>query len=304
VSSTVYWTGAAEYATLSNVFTVAGTPTDPTAVSLTVTDPQGAVTTYTYPATVTRTGTGAYQVLQPCSTIDGLWQYVWIGTGTASDIAQGTWTVLPVTAGQWYTSAEELKSRMGITDSGDDFEIQLAVQAAARGVEGFCGRYFWRAADTRTYVPDSIWVQHIDDCVSVTTLKTDPNGDGTFPVTWTAGVDFELAVGERSYNTMASGEPRPYREIRVIGGGSKFFPFTWPLYRLDRVQVTGVFGWPAVPAMVKQASLQLAVDFFKLKDAPFGIAGFGEFGMVKVQSGSQLALQLQPYVDPRRKVGV
>lgn len=307
MSATVFWTGAAELATLTNTFTVLNVPADPTAVTCTVTDPAGSQTTYTVTGgQITRVSAGLYSLLVPCSTVDGLWQYVWIGTGVASDIAQGTWTVLPQTAGNWYCSKEEIKSRVGIAqaDTGDDFEIELAVQAAAKAIEGFCGRYFWQGPDTRTYVPESIWAAHVDDMVSVTTLKTDPNGDGTFPVTWTQGVNFELSLGSRSYNQRSSGEPRPYRVINVIGGGSLFFPFVWPLYRADRIQVTGIFGWPAVPTSVKQAALQLAADYFKLKDAPFGVVGSGEFGVVKVEAGSEVAGILQPYIDPSRKVGV
>ena len=309
MGATIFYNGAADIATLSAVFSAGSpsVPTDPTALTLVVTDPQGTTTTWNWPGgpnTLTRLSAGSFQALQPCSAIDGLWQYVWVGTGTASDIFQGTFTVLPETAGQWYCSAEELKSRMAIPDTADDFEIQLAVQAAARGIEKYTGRYFWRGTDTRTYVPDGTWLTHVDDLVSVTTLKTDSSGTGVFDVTWTQGTDFELALGERSYNVNASGEPWPYREIRVIGGGSKFFPFVWPLFRQDRIQITGVFGWPAVPALVKQAAIQLAAEYFKLKDAPWGVAGFAEFGVIRVQAGSQLAGELDPYVDPRRKVGV
>jgi hypothetical protein len=52
------------------------------------------------------------------------------------------------------------------------------------------------------------------------------------------------------------------------------------------------------------ATLLLAADLFKLKDAPFGIAGSADFGQVRVQAGSQVELLITPYVDPTRKVGV
>ena len=37
--------------------------------------------------------------------------------------------------------------------------------------------------------------------------------------------------------------------------GGKLFPYVWQWSHLDRIQVTGVFGWPAVPLAVKQAAL-------------------------------------------------
>lgn len=304
MSATVFYSGASEIATLANTFKVNGVATDPTAITCVVTDPAGGQVTYVVTAgQIVRTGTGAYTLAVPCL-LDGIWSFVWIGTGTASDVAAGTWTVQPVTVGQYYCTAEELKSRLSITDTSDDDQVILACQAASRWIEGATGRYFWRGTDTRTYVPESVWCLSTDDLVSVTTLKTDADGDGVFETTWTAGTDFELALGDRSYNTGASGEQRPYTQIRVVGGGAKMFPFTWAFTRQDRIQVVGVFGWPAIPPAVRQAAMQLAADYFKLKDAPFGVAGFGDMGVIRVQASPQVYALLQPYVRGARKVGV
>ena len=105
----------------------------------------------------------------------------------------------------------------------------------------------------------------------------DSDGDGTYEETWTLGTDFALEVAPGQYNTAAKGEPWPYTGFTIIG--PKYIPIVWPWSHLDRIQVTGVFGWPAVPLAVKQAALIAAADLFKLKDAPFGVAGFGEFGV-------------------------
>lgn len=307
MSATVFWENGAEFATLGNTFTVNGVPTDPTTAQLVVTDPQGGITTYSWPAgspPLTRLNPGVFQALQPVGASDGLWTYVWIGTGTASDVVAGTWRVFPTNLGQFYTSAEELKSRLGIDDAEDDYEIALAVTAAARYINSRCGRFFWQITETRTFVPHGIWTAHIDDLVAVTAMTTDPNGDGTFPQTWTEGVDFQLAYGPDEYNAMATGEPRPFREVHVIGGGSQFFPYYWPLTRADRIKIAGTWGWPAVPPAVTHASLILAADLFKLKDAPFGVQGFADFGVMRVQAGSQVEYLLNSYIDPRRKVGV
>ncbi len=48
-----------------------------------------------------------------------------------------------------YTSVEQLKSRVGITDTADDFECQLAVQAAAAEIQRITGRFFWNQTGTR-----------------------------------------------------------------------------------------------------------------------------------------------------------
>ena len=91
--------------------------------------------------------------------------------------------------------------------------------------------------------------------------------------------------------------------IQVIGG-SNFFPFIWPYVHLDRVQISGVFGWPQVPPVVSQAALLIAADWFKLKDAPWGVAGIADIGVIRVQSNPWIHEQLRPYCRPRGKVGV
>lgn len=297
MGATVFFAGTDEFAVLQNVFKVNGVPTDATTVTLTVTDPTGAATT----PSVTHSGTGTYTANVAC-TVDGIWAYKWDGTGTASDVIEGTWTVGPSALNQNYCSTEELKSRLGITDTADDFELNVAVAGASRAIDQYTGRYFWRGSDTRTYVPESISRQSLDDLVSVTTLKVDRDGDGIFEESWTQGTDYALEVGFGRYNAAAKGETWPYTAAVVITGG-KLFPFVWMWSHLDRVQVVGTFGWPAPPFNVKTAALLLAPDLFRRKDAPFGIAGVNEFGVLRIQQDPMLKDLLARYKNPAR-VGV
>jgi hypothetical protein len=296
VSATVFFQDANERATLSNAFTVNGAPADPTVVTLTITDPAGAVTT---PA-VTRTGAGTYTASIAC-TATGTWTYLWEGTGAAADAIAGTWTVTTVALNQRYCSVEEVKSRLGIPDASDDLELQLAVEAASRSVDAVTRRYFWRGTATRTYVPESYFYQSTGDLVSVTTLAVDRDGDGVYEETWVQGTDYQLQTAPGHFNTAALGEQWPYTGFSVAG--TKFIPPAWPFAHLDRVQVTGVFGWAAVPLAVKQAALIAAADLFRLKDAPFGVAGFGEFGAVRITANPRVMSLLQRYISGQR-VGV
>jgi len=297
VSATVFYQDANEFATLQNIFKVSGVPTDPSTVTLTVTDPTGA----TSAPSVTHVSAGTYTANVAC-TVAGVWTYLWEGTGTASDAVAGTWTVVTVALGQNYCTVEELKSRLGITDTADDFELGLAAAGASRAIDEITGRYFWRGTDTRTYIPESISRQSLDDLVSVTSLKVDRDGDGVFEETWTQGTDYALEVAPGKYNAAAKGEQWPYTAAQVITGG-KLFPFTWMWSHLDRIQVTGVFGWPAVPLNVKNAAIIAGAQIFRIKDAPFGVAGFGEFGVVRVQSNPQVMWLLHRYINGQR-IGV
>ena len=311
MGATVFFKNANEIAVLGNTFTVSGTPTDPTTVSCAVTDPLNVAVVHTYlgtaPADITRTSAGVYVLDIPCVTA-GLWGFEWTGTGTASDDQAGTFTVQPVTKNQFYTSVEEVKSRLNITDTVSDFELELAVQTAAQAINRYTGRFFYQITETRTYVPYSIYEMPIDDLVSVTSMATDNDGDGVFEQPWVQGTDFELAYSMWEFNANVTGEPRPYTQIRAINalGGGKFFPYIWAFTRLDRIQITGVWGWPAVPYSVKQATIQVASELFKLKDSPFGLAGSSEFGVARLPRGGNpyVASLLCDYISPTRKVGV
>jgi hypothetical protein len=291
VGATVFFASSSELATLSNTFAVGGTPTDPTTVSLTVTSPSGVVTTYTYAAAqITRTTTGVYTKDITCTEAD-LWQYVWTGTGAASDVTAGTFTVFGTDLQRNYCSLEELKSRLGLasTDTADDFELKLAVESSSRWIEEHCERQFARVAGTRTFEAADAYLARVDDLVSVTTLKTDTAGDGTFDTTW-AVTDYQLAP----VNPSSGSEQRPYTQVRAVGS------YTFPCYasrmsRSDRLQIVGVFGWPAVPLAVKQAALVIAAEHLKMKDAPFGIAGYGEYGPIRVRANPMAVGLLEPY---------
>ena len=308
MSATVFYAdpNGNEIATLSNTFRVNNVATDPTAVSAFITDPTGAATTHTYqgasPADITRTGTGAYQLLVP-TTLAGVWSYEWTGTGAASDVVSGTWTAVPTASSQLYATVEELKSRLGnITDTSDDFELTLAAWAASRSIDEICGRYFWRGTDTRTYVPESMFGQQLDDIVSVTSFKVDFDGDGVFEQTWVQGTDYVLTVSPGRYNPAAKGETWPYTGFQVIST-SHFVPFVWPWSHQDRIQVTGVFGWPSVPLAVKQAALIAAGDLFRMKDAPFGVIGSPDMGVIRIGQNSRVMSLLRRYISGQR-VGV
>lgn len=313
MTATVFYDDANEIALLTNTFlNASGTATDPTTVSCTVTDPSGAATTHTYsgaaPADIVRVSAGKYTLSVPCSPavagVDGLWGGKWTGTGAVSDVQPVTWRVLPANTSQlWYIGLEEFKDRIGITDASDDYAAQTAIQASAGWINEYCGRHFYRITETRTFMPYDIYELMIDDLVSVTSLSVDFDGDGTFEQSWVQGTDYQLKFGKDRYNLNSLGIARPYNKVQVVNSG-KTFPFIWPFSHYDRVQINGTWGWPAVPPPVAEANRILAADEFKMKDAPFGVAGVSDYGVVKITSNPWLVENLRAYVNPKRKVGV
>jgi hypothetical protein len=312
MTATVFYESPSEIAELGNVFLNSSqVAADPTTVSCVVTDPSGTSVTHTYngsaPADVVRNSAGSYTLPVPCSPaitgIDGLWSFVWIGTGAVSDIQPGTWRVLPTAVGTWYIGLEEFKDRLGITDSDDDSQAQIAIQTVCDWVNQWCGQHFTRITEVRTFVPHELVKVNIDPLVSLTALNVDRDGDGTFEEAWVQGTDYQLRIGPDSYNLNATGILRPYRQAYTVQSG-KLFPFIYPFAHLDRVQIAGTWGWSQVPASVTQASFILAADLFKSKDAPFGVAGVSDYGVTRIQANPWLIELLRPFKNTKRSVGV
>jgi len=292
VGSTVFYEGSAELATLTNTFSVSGTPTDPTTITLAVTDPLGVTTSYTYAGgTVTRAGTGVYTKDIACATA-GTWSYVWTGTGAASDVAAGTWTVSDAPGSDLYCTPEQLKSGTGISDNLDDREILDACRSVSRWIDGHCNRVFARRSLTWLVDACGYYQVKVPDLVSVTTLKTDNDADGVFETTWTTA-DYEL----QPVNAALEVEPQPYTSIAAVG--SLLFPVrTSRLGRPPRAQIVGVFGWPSLPSGVSTAAGLLATDYLNAGGMKFGVMGFDGYAVRAKLNGPAMEMLGKHRLDP------
>lgn len=179
--------------------------------------------------------------------------------------------------GDSYATLAEIKTRMGITVSSNDTQLTEALAAASRGIELFCDRQFNKAGSltARMFHATGRTFADVDDFHTTTGLviKTDDSSDGVFETTWTTG-DYEL----EPLNGIVSGELGwPYS--RIVAVNSRWFPCS----RRAQLEVTADWGWAAVPARVKEATLAAAEELFKMKDAPFGVTGFTEWGPVRVR---------------------
>lgn len=196
--------------------------------------------------------------------------------------------------GDSYASLAELKARIGlpVSDTADDDALTAALAVASRGIESCTHRQFNDAgsATSRVYTAESRRLVKPDDFSTTTGLviETDTTGDGTYDTTWTSA-DYEL----RPLNGVVDGVSGwPYWRVRAVSASRLRFPCG------DRaaVRVTARWGWTAVPAPVKEATLILAEDVFKLKDSPFGAGGYGEYGRIRARENPNVWLRIQPYV--------
>lgn len=178
-----------------------------------------------------------------------------------------------------YCTVSELKSWDGVPDTDGDAILETVINSVSRWIDDYTWRFFYStsatAEETRYYTADNGLYLYTDDIVSITTLKTDDDGDRTYETTW-ATADYDLIP----YNASTLGIP--YYRIEVSTTGD----YTFPRVRKG-VEIVGVFGWSAVPPAIKQACLIQCARIFKRKNSPYGIAGTTQLGV----------LQLIPNID-------
>jgi hypothetical protein len=177
-----------------------------------------------------------------------------------------------------YCTLDDVRGQLSDKDSKVEIALlERAINSASRAVDDWCGRRFWQDASVqvRTYRPEESCSVRVDDISTATGLlvKTDSGDDGTYETSWTIGTDFQL----EPLNASADGGAYAWQELVAIG--SKRFP---SCVRRPALQVTAKFGWSAVPDEVVQATVLRAVALFSRKNSPNGVAGFGDFGAVRI----------------------
>lgn len=194
-------------------------------------------------------------------------------------------TVGPAAIANAYATLPELKARLDIGDTDDDTALEGVLMAASRWIDSKTGTRFYTVAETRIYTACFGHMVEIDNLVSLTSLKTDPAGDGTFATTW-AAADYRLAP----YNALLNSQPYTWIETRQ--GGAYSFPPASSYdsivvnYNYDRprspqplVQVIGLFGYStAAPPAIKEACILASMRMWGRKDLLYGVSGSAELG--------------------------
>jgi len=197
-----------------------------------------------------------------------------------------------------YTTVNDLAAYLTIAPANFNDDLAYAINAASRFVDTYCARRFYAdgSDSSRVFWTKDPRVQIIDDCYSVTSVKLSTNDNNTFDKTFTAGTDYTA----EPLNGIADG---------VTGLPTYRLRWLTPTLPLNTqtpcIQVTGKWGWAAVPMEVRQATIIIAAETFKLKEAPFGVAGFSEMGVVRIGKMSpQAAAMLRPYRTGDSLIGI
>ena len=161
--------------------------------------------------------------------------------------------------------------------------IERLLTVVSRALDFYLKTSFYGRNETRYYETDDGNRLYIDDLISVTTLETDDNLDGTHETLWTS-TDYVLhPVNARAaYDALAPESEalcKPYRRIEVDLNGDNSFPVN----EQRAIKIVRVFGYcdgmddegdpEYVPEAIKEATLMIVYRLWKRPSAPFGISG-------------------------------
>lgn len=185
---------------------------------------------------------------------------------------------------------------MSISDNTDNDLLEDLVESASRSIDRIANRRFYldATASARLYRAYSDIFVYVDDIGSTTNLAVaiDSNGNGTYSKTLTLNTDYILDP------LTASSLGRPYTQLTMVSNTE-----TWPIFPgltqnglRPGVQVTAKWGWPSVPSDINMACLILTADLYKRKDAPGGILGLGDLGVVRMSPvGRDITAMVRAY---------
>jgi hypothetical protein len=181
-----------------------------------------------------------------------------------------------------YATLTQIKAYMSISDNTDNDLLEDLVESASRSIDRIANRRFYldATASARLYRAYSNIFVFVDDIGTTSNLVVamDEDGNGTYSKTLTLNTDYILdPLTSQSLN-------RPFTQLTMVSNTE-----SWPIFPgitsnglRPGVQVTARWGWPSVPDDINMACLILTADLYKRKDAPGGILGLGDLGVVRM----------------------
>lgn len=187
-----------------------------------------------------------------------------------------------------YVTDQELTRYVGSEIQADAEFITAARLAAEEAVNAYCGRSF-DAASTATNVYAVRPCQRvvtIHDIIDTTGITVTDDGSTVAA----ADIQLEPLNGKRWTGEAAA----PYYRIRRLGSY-----WTHSADGEATLSITSTrWGWASIPDAVVEATKILAKDVLHVRVNRFGVAGFGEFGVVRVRDNPHVAMLLKGLRHP------
>lgn len=166
-----------------------------------------------------------------------------------------------------YCTIASVKSRLSLTTTTYDSELESVIEAVSRAIDAKTRRCFYATTDTRYYTAEFHDMLIVDDLLSVTTVQTDDDADDTYETTWTTD-DYLL----EPYNTT------PYDLIMTSNNGD----YSFPVGVRKGVKISGSFGYSATtPPAIEEACILASMRVWKRRDVLFGVAGSADLGTIQ-----------------------
>lgn len=202
-----------------------------------------------------------------------------VGNAAATDFSAWS-TVFRAGELQAYASVDSLREMLNLPDDSRDNFLADCLRRASGWLDQETGRDFYRhpqvtGTETRTYNVSSDGSTITDDIISITTIEY---------ATATGGLYTALVATDWSLTPPGSA---PYSAAYLTDTGllSTFYA------GYGTVRITGVFGYLTVPALIEQATLDLARELYQ--QGPGGRTVGVDFG--------RMPLSVQRAVDKYRR---
>jgi len=151
---------------------------------------------------------------------------------TEDIIVTSTSTISVGGSGNLYVTRAEIKTALSISSTTYDTRIDSIAIAVSRSIDEIQKTRYFETSETRYYTASGAYKDlQIDDLTSLTSVKLDMAGTGSYTTTLTNGTHFSL---EPINNPL---EGKPYRTLALKGQSGQY----WSCYQ-NGVQVTGSFG--------------------------------------------------------------
>ncbi|HET7128928.1 MAG TPA: hypothetical protein VFJ93_07630 [Gaiellaceae bacterium] len=187
-----------------------------------------------------------------------------------------------------YAELEDLLATMSVAPGDADTQATLdtLLDDASDAITEMCGRSFYQTAqETRTYDIVGARSRVGDAQVYRTNVLSDAIGYpidivsiSSLELAWQTGGTFvDVPQGSTGW-TFLPDYPKPgwpYEDVILsdIAGDFRFFPFG-----RSNLQITAIFGWPSIPALIKRATIDLAREWYRQGPGgggPIGISALG-----------------------------
>ena len=166
-----------------------------------------------------------------------------------------------------------------------------ALNASSRAIDNHTQDQFWADPTpvTRAFQADVCDALYLTPSIATPGAVTISSADGgTVFIDWLA-TDYVLSPTDKASKSAI--------KIHRVTGGRRF-----PLN--DITNVATRWGWLAYPVEVNMACLLKASSLFHRKDAPFGVATFGDFAAVRITRRDPEVMELlETYVLDVANVG-